>query len=55
MIAQLARLIAKVLKQKGCVVWITGLSGSGKQTLLSLELVCCVLLALLMQLLKFPS
>jgi len=45
----------KLLKQKGCVVWITGLSGSGKQTLLSLELVCCVLFALLMQLFKFPS
>jgi ABC-type proline/glycine betaine transport system ATPase subunit len=37
----------KLLNQKGCVVWITGLSGSGKQTLFSLELVCCVLLALL--------
>ncbi|RRT77442.1 hypothetical protein B296_00011305, partial [Ensete ventricosum] len=23
----------KLLKQKGCVIWITGLSGSGKSTL----------------------
>jgi hypothetical protein len=32
----------KLLKQKGCVVWITGLSGSGKYTSIYLKQLCSV-------------